>query len=458
MNLRGGGATYNQAPSSVLAESNGITRHPEPKAKDPIKKQVDSSVASLLQNDVQGASGFLGLCLQNDKAAQGDSSGIRPQNDMTHCDEPIRSDLSDENTQNPKCRDSEVNNNCRQGKRQRRVLSERSEFTRQNAESCKLLENGACGWFASLCHQSDRCPRRTKQKPEVDSSVASLLQNDKAAQGDSSGIRPQNDIKKEVILSQRRRIYLKHNRILHSVQNARKKSKHAAFTMAEVLITLGIIGVVAAMTLPALINNAQNKELEEGLKRSYSVLSQALDMYYAQNGERLTHENIEGGYALKAILKKYLNVVQDCGLGNSDSNKACIPNTSHSGFQDNGQKINKYRTYNNKADIWMNRFDDGQLVLNDGSLILIDNSTYDPNLLISVDINGFHKNPNKLGQDLFMFQIDEKGTLLPMGVEGTQYYSKTKEYCSPTSTSNMNGAGCTYRALTDKTFFRRKGR
>ena len=32
----GGGATYNQAPSSVLAESNGITRHPEPKAKDPI--------------------------------------------------------------------------------------------------------------------------------------------------------------------------------------------------------------------------------------------------------------------------------------------------------------------------------------------------------------------------------------------------------------------------------------
>ena len=143
-----GGGGYNQAPASYLAESNGIKRHPEPKAKDPIKQQVDSSVASLLQNDVQGASGFLGLC---------------PHNDMTQCDEPIRSDLSDENTQNPKCRDSEVNNNCRQGKRQRRVLSERSEFTRQNAESSKLLANAACGWFASLCHQSDRRPRRTKQ-------------------------------------------------------------------------------------------------------------------------------------------------------------------------------------------------------------------------------------------------------------------------------------------------------
>ena len=54
-----------------------------------------------------------------------------------------------------------------------------------------------------------------------------------------------------------------------------------AFTMAEVLITIGIIGVVAAMTLPSLINNAQNKEFEEGLKRYYSILSQALDMYYA---------------------------------------------------------------------------------------------------------------------------------------------------------------------------------
>ena len=56
----GEGATYNQAPSSVLAESNGIKRHPEPKAKDPIKPEVASSVALLLQNDVQGAGKFFG--------------------------------------------------------------------------------------------------------------------------------------------------------------------------------------------------------------------------------------------------------------------------------------------------------------------------------------------------------------------------------------------------------------
>ncbi|MFQ8625733.1 MAG: type II secretion system protein [Candidatus Gastranaerophilaceae bacterium] len=39
------------------------------------------------------------------------------------------------------------------------------------------------------------------------------------------------------------------------------------FTLAEVLITLGIIGVVAALTLPAVITNTQNKERQEALKK-----------------------------------------------------------------------------------------------------------------------------------------------------------------------------------------------
>ena len=60
-----------------------------------------------------------------------------------------------------------------------------------------------------------------------------------------------------------------------------------AFTLAEVLITLGIIGIVASMTLPALITRNQNKALEASLKKNYSVLQQALDMYQAEHGERL---------------------------------------------------------------------------------------------------------------------------------------------------------------------------
>ena len=68
----------------------------------------------------------------------------------------------------------------------------------------------------------------------------------------------------------------------------RKVNFSFGFTLAEVLITLGIIGVVAAITLPTLIQNSQRRELQVGLKKGYSTISQALDMYYAENGERIT--------------------------------------------------------------------------------------------------------------------------------------------------------------------------
>ena len=47
------------------------------------------------------------------------------------------------------------------------------------------------------------------------------------------------------------------------------KTKIYAFTMAEILITIGIIGIVAAMTLPSLINDIRNKDLESRFKKSY---------------------------------------------------------------------------------------------------------------------------------------------------------------------------------------------
>ena len=61
--------------------------------------------------------------------------------------------------------------------------------------------------------------------------------------------------------------------------------RKAAFTLAEVLITLGIIGVVAAMTLPTLIAKYQKQEVVTKLKRVYSVMNQAIQMSEAINGE-----------------------------------------------------------------------------------------------------------------------------------------------------------------------------
>lgn len=65
----------------------------------------------------------------------------------------------------------------------------------------------------------------------------------------------------------------------------RSKNYQAAFTLAEVLVTLGIIGIVAAMTLTSLIENYQKKQTAMRLKEAYSLLNQAVQQSELVNGE-----------------------------------------------------------------------------------------------------------------------------------------------------------------------------
>ncbi len=62
-------------------------------------------------------------------------------------------------------------------------------------------------------------------------------------------------------------------------------TKLKAFTLAEVLITLGIIGVVAAMTLPTLVQNHRKQVVEARLKKFYSIMNQAVKMSELKHGE-----------------------------------------------------------------------------------------------------------------------------------------------------------------------------
>jgi len=91
-----------------------------------------------------------------------------------------------------------------------------------------------------------------------------------------------------------------------------------AFTLAEVLITLGIIGVVAAMILPTLIQKHRKSVVETGLKKFYTTMNQAIQLSVNDNGETKywefatndTPENIKEWY------KKYLmNYIKDLKTG-----------------------------------------------------------------------------------------------------------------------------------------------
>ena len=62
--------------------------------------------------------------------------------------------------------------------------------------------------------------------------------------------------------------------------------KRTAFTLAEVLITLGIIGIVAVMTLPNVINNFREKQLEAAFKKTNNVVMTALNETMAEYGQK----------------------------------------------------------------------------------------------------------------------------------------------------------------------------
>lgn len=80
---------------------------------------------------------------------------------------------------------------------------------------------------------------------------------------------------------------------------------HKAFTLAEVLITLAIIGVVAALTIPSVISNTQQQEFKTGLRKAVSVLNSSITMSMALDGETPYDNANTFGY-----LMKHMNVIK----------------------------------------------------------------------------------------------------------------------------------------------------
>lgn len=68
------------------------------------------------------------------------------------------------------------------------------------------------------------------------------------------------------------------------------KFMHLAFTLAEVLITLGIIGIVAAMTIPTLYGSLQKRQIVAKLQKAISVINQAYKLSYSENGDLTAKE------------------------------------------------------------------------------------------------------------------------------------------------------------------------
>lgn len=98
-------------------------------------------------------------------------------------------------------------------------------------------------------------------------------------------------------------------------------TKRFGFTLAEVLITLGIIGVVAAMTMPTLMNSTQGAQYKAAYKKALSALSQAVTLNVALDEWSFADaDNIT--YKLEDMFNSRMNVVrQETGVTNIKDSK-----------------------------------------------------------------------------------------------------------------------------------------
>ena len=176
-----------------------------------------------------------------------------------------------------------------------------------------------------------------------------------------------------------------------------------AFTMAEVLITIGVVGLIAALTIPQLIEGYQKKETVTRLKRSYTLIQQAIRMAEGENDEfKYWDFSLKGEAFFERYLAKHFN--HPIIISTSDLNKK-VKRKNLNGTAYYGSTYDGSDTVN--------------FLTNDGSLITINlNSSIDEGLWVGIDTNGL-ANPNVMGRDTFLFFFSPEKGLQPLGKEGT---------------------------------------
>ncbi len=118
-------------------------------------------------------------------------------------------------------------------------------------------------------------------------------------------------------------------------------NKKSGFTLAEVLVTLMIIGVIAAMTIPSLMQNTAQQEYKAGFKKAVSMLNQAVTLNYALDGEDATSFT---GADMFHLLTKRLNVMSTYNnniIYTADGMKLTVTGAQN-GCQTDGNAVDGY--------------------------------------------------------------------------------------------------------------------
>lgn len=234
-----------------------------------------------------------------------------------------------------------------------------------------------------------------------------------------------------------------------------------AFTLAEVLITLGIIGIVAALTIPQLIKDYKGRVLETQFKKAYNIAQQVImsaknDVGIGNFTSFCVSYTEESGYYNSNICYRALSKA----LSGVETKSTYIYDPKYQIKRDD-----EIRTYNNRQEATISSIAGfgnlWQLYKNkDGALMQF--SIIEGRVYISIDTNGLNK-PNKLGHDIFVMYTDSRDRVV--GNKQSRLYTDEEldnmdfehEYnkeragnpCSAKSNQKANGIGCSWYAIND---------
>lgn len=203
--------------------------------------------------------------------------------------------------------------------------------------------------------------------------------------------------------------------------------KIRAFTLAEVLITIGIIGVVAAMTIPNLLTKMDRDKKIATVRKAQSILSQAIKLSTIDNED---YEAWDTSLPPREYLDKYytpyMKVIAYCDTYAKCNYKNATPWSRYNGS-------NSYTGFNAYSRIPIFTLDGILYSISQtgGSNDQDDNGIYDFNYIgsngVFIDVNG-PKKPNRFGNDVFMLVRNQDGSVMPLGYNLPD--SKINQDCS----------------------------
>ena len=214
--------------------------------------------------------------------------------------------------------------------------------------------------------------------------------------------------------------------------------KNSSFTLAEVLITLVIIGIIAAISVPVLINKYEKHQTAVKLKKVYSELSQAVSLAKVYHGNKETWD-----FSINKPIEFF--------------DKYMVPfvKISESKMSEIRREGINYRNLKGDIELNMMAMSDNAKILtlvSGEQIIMATSSSYSEEeqseiarYTILVDING-SKGPNKFGRDTFFFSITPIGIVPHSHIDGESYTKKRTRSELLNGTSGAYSYECSKKA------------